>query len=134
MVFLQRKTKYSNYIEMIRELVPELSFQREIHSNTFPELKSLVVFEEEVPGGFWSWKEFLKMGESVSSELLHIIQKGLGYGEEINIQYTSGTTGFPKGATLTHHNIINNGFINTTLFSKFKVLNYLLSSPIRKLR
>ena len=68
-----------------------------------PSLREVVFLNEE-------WKEFLKDGYVISDETIDNIEATIQFGEPINIQYTSGTTGFPKGVTLTHHNILNNGY------------------------
>jgi len=68
-----------------------------------PDLRRTIVIEDE-------WDDMLKRGDSVSVEALEAIERTLQFDDPINIQYTSGTTGAPKGATLTHHNIVNNAF------------------------
>ncbi len=66
-------------------------------------LKHIIIFEE-------NWDNFLIEGEEISTSEVHQIEQAVQFDDAVNIQYTSGTTGFPKGVTLTHHNLLNNGF------------------------
>ncbi|WP_291092977.1 AMP-binding protein [Empedobacter sp. UBA6745] len=66
-------------------------------------LKHIIIFEE-------NWDDFLIKGEEISTSEVHQIEQAVQFDDAVNIQYTSGTTGFPKGVTLTHHNLLNNGF------------------------
>ncbi len=88
--------KTSDYIGMLRELGPE----------KLPHLKVLVALGEERHDGFLGWED---LRIEADAERLAAVTNQLSIDEPINIQFTSGTTGFPKGATLTHRNILNNG-------------------------
>ena len=68
-----------------------------------PDLKQVIYLNKD-------WDNFLSKGKHISTEQLEAIENGLQFDDPINIQYTSGTTGFPKGVTLSHHNILNNGY------------------------
>ncbi|MBP6676957.1 MAG: AMP-binding protein [Vitreoscilla sp.] len=107
--------KTSNYLGMLRELAPELNTAqpRELKSERLPHLRSVVWIDVAGHGaeepGMLRFSEVLASGKG-SDPRVSGIALTLEPDQPINIQFTSGTTGFPKGATLTHRNILNNGF------------------------
>ncbi len=108
--------KTSDYVGMLRELAPEWAHAKAgepLESQTLPHLKHAVWIDVEGEGadepGFMRFSDLLKTGDPQDARLPQVA-KLLHNTDPINIQFTSGTTGFPKGATLTHRNILNNGF------------------------
>ena len=104
--------KSSDYRGMLYELAPELEHTAagELESIKLKHLKGIVNLDDKKHAGMWRWNDFIELGSGITTEHLESIQSELQADDAINIQYTSGTTGFPKGATLSHHNILNNGF------------------------
>ncbi len=102
----------SDYVAMLNELVPELrSCERgALDSARFPRLKSVIFIGPQKHRGMYNTQELLLLGAHTSDQEIPRVAASLTCHEVINMQYTSGTTGFPKGVMLTHHNILNNGF------------------------
>jgi len=108
----------SDYAAMLNEVVPELkdSNPGELRSSQFPYLRNVICIpphgdgaDAETPAGMWAWDEMVAKHSEVSPEQLAARQSECLPDDPINIQYTSGTTGSPKGAMLTHHNLVSNG-------------------------
>ncbi len=106
----------SDYINMMYDLVPELKTtpRGELKSSKLPELKNVVYMGQEKYKGMYSTSELILMGSYLDSAKLKIAEQQVDKHDEVNMQYTSGTTGFPKGVMLTHHNILNNGLATGT--------------------
>jgi fatty-acyl-CoA synthase len=100
--------KTSDYVGMVNELIPELreSQPGQLDSPKFPQLRRVIYIGRERHPGMVQWNDLAQLGESVDAAELARRQAACDPDEVINIQYTSGTTGFPKGAMLTHFNIV----------------------------
>ncbi|GGE14773.1 AMP-binding protein [Marinithermofilum abyssi] len=99
-----------SYVEILYKICPELRAAEpgKIQSARLPRLKNVIYLGKEKLPGMFTWEEVMAMGKDVSDEELAERQRSLHPDDVINMQYTSGTTGFPKGVMLTHNNIVNN--------------------------
>jgi len=104
-LFLTDRFKGSDYYAIFNEVFA--------HSSAFPKLRIAVALKENAPGGFSSWREMIAAGRAIPDSEVDAIAKTLKASDAINIQYTSGTTGFPKAAMLTHRNILMNAWYIT---------------------
>ena len=106
-----------DYLETLASVCPEVVASRpgDLHSRKLPDLRNIIFIGGSPRSSFSpamvEWTDLLEKGRSVPPEALRQREAALDSDEPINIQYTSGTTGFPKGAMLSHHNIVNNGLL-----------------------
>jgi fatty-acyl-CoA synthase len=111
-LFLVDRFKTSDYFAMLADVCPAVasSAQDRLHCDAFPQLRQVVALHGEHLPGMTTWSEMLARGQAISNDRLQVAEECLQRTEAINIQYTSGTTGFPKAATLSHRNLLLNAF------------------------
>eukprot|EP00112_Aurelia_sp_Birch-Aquarium-sp1_P010234 Seg2195.4 transcript_id=Seg2195.4/GoldUCD/mRNA.D3Y31 product="Acyl-CoA synthetase family member 2 mitochondrial" protein_id=Seg2195.4/GoldUCD/D3Y31 len=104
--------KVSDYYGILGDVAPELatSTPGELNIEKLPDLKHVVLTEGEAMPGTFTLEDVLNFGGISERQKIHELQSQLQFDDPINIQFTSGTTGNPKGATLTHHNLMNNAY------------------------
>ncbi len=107
------KSHYYDYISMVRSLCPNLT--EASCSNEFPRLKRVILTPGASERGMLDWQEFLAAGREIGDDALEKISTAVSPYDPAMIQYTSGTTGFPKGAVLTHYNIVNDALLASLL-------------------
>ena len=105
--------KDTNYVDIMNRLCPEIledgADRGNICSKRLPLLKKIVSIDAEAHKGMYHWSELYDMGKDITDEEYAAAREGISPHDIANMQYTSGTTGFPKGVMLTHYNILNNG-------------------------
>jgi fatty-acyl-CoA synthase len=119
-LFVIPRFRSSDYVGMLLELIPELQQEGpEIASKSFPSLARIFLFDpantkttDSPAPGFTPWQDLISAAETLSQVELQQLTAALDRDDVINIQYTSGTTGFPKAVMLTHHNILNNAWFS----------------------
>uniref|UniRef100_A0A8C8IWK0 Medium-chain acyl-CoA ligase ACSF2, mitochondrial n=1 Tax=Oncorhynchus tshawytscha TaxID=74940 RepID=A0A8C8IWK0_ONCTS len=103
--------KTQKYCDMLRQICPEMdtAIPGSVKSARLPDLHTMIVTDSRQPG-MYHLEDVMQAGSSQHMQQLEELQKKLSFDDPINIQFTSGTTGNPKGATLSHHNIVNNAY------------------------
>ncbi|MDD2271702.1 MAG: AMP-binding protein [Desulfuromonadaceae bacterium] len=111
-LFMVGSFKDTNYVETLASVVPELTTSEPCHLTTtkLPFLKNVIFIGQDTPAGMLNFDSIIQMGEELPDSELDAVEATLSCHDTINMQYTSGTTGFPKGVMLTHYNLVNNGF------------------------
>src|SRR5688500_15939863 len=114
-----RGFRATDYVELLLRLIPELGTTPQgqpLTAERTPALRQVVYLGADAQPGGLAWPDFVARGDAITVGELEAREGTLQFDDPINIQYTSGTTGSPKGATLSHHNILNNGyFVGATL-------------------
>ncbi len=108
---LKHGVKDSDYMAHLREICPELATSEpgKLECEALPRLKNIIYLDDDKQAGCYHWSDLYELANDVSDEERAKLQSELSPHDVVNMQYTSGTTGFPKGVMLSHHSVINNG-------------------------
>ncbi len=111
-LFMISRFRDSDYMAMLREVCPEIAGSRpgRLAAKRFPRLRRVALFEESGLPGVLGWRDVMAAGIGISDHMLRKVEEQVDPQDVVNIQYTSGTTGFPKGAQLTHRNLFQNAY------------------------
>ncbi len=111
-LFLIQRFKSSDYFSMLGQVVPELAdtLPGSLSSPAAPDLRWVVAIDREPGPGMIAWSEMIRRGTEIERTALDAVESGLDPGDSVILQYTSGTTGAPKGVLLSHRNLLLNAF------------------------
>ncbi len=111
LIVMSDNFKDTGYVDIMYKICPEIKASKptDLKCAALPCLKTIVTIDKEKHSGMLHWSEIYAYGEKISDSELQARKDSLDPYDVVNMQYTSGTTGFPKGVMLTHHNIVNNG-------------------------
>jgi len=111
-LFMVKSFKDTDYVKTLADVVPSIhdSEPGKLNHEKLSFLKNVIFIGDETPAGMLNFERIIQLGKEVSDEELAAVEATLDIHDTINMQYTSGTTGFPKGVMLTHYNLTNNGF------------------------
>jgi len=134
-LFMIEAHRGNSYVESINTIVPELRdlsdpIRNRLHSEALPELKRVILIEKNRQPGMMLFSELASIGISVSDEALAERQSSLDAHDVIQMQYTSGTTGFPKGVMLTHYAIINQAHVSCLIGDLRSSERYVTAMPL----